>query len=236
MKGPFLQSAELGREENESQQLFHKSDALACHLLCYSTHMAFPRTYTYCSICVWLFALQEHSLFLFFVCRDDHQMKGKVASDGVSIRIKGRRFSQAGVEVEKKTRSLGSEVSLTSIPTFQLEVVLANNEEGWDQASIAMKATVLTSRCFPLQLETSIPDTRRTTQLQLFWRTYWTYLVAKGTMWPVSDQLVVNKVPNPISCCVGQCSGLSCSHAHQSSMCSGYRAISDKDDFYRGYF
>lgn len=130
MKGPFLQSAELGREENESQQLFHKSDALACHLLCYSTHTAFPCTYTYCSVCVWLFPQQEHSLFLFFVCRDDHQMKGKVASDGVAVRIKGRRFSQAGVEVEKKMTNLGNEVSLTSIPTFQLEVVLANNEEG----------------------------------------------------------------------------------------------------------
>lgn len=90
MKGPFLQSAELGRKENESQRLFHKSDVLACHLLCYSRHMAFPCTYTCCSICVWLFAQQGHSPFLFFVCRDDHQMKGIVASNAVSVRINRR--------------------------------------------------------------------------------------------------------------------------------------------------
>ena len=146
-------------------------------------------------------------------------MKSKVASDGVSVRIKGRwLLSQAGAEKEKKMTMFRSKLAVTSIPTLQLGVVLANTtEEGRGQASIAVEAPVLDSGCLPPGLRTSTYDTRSTTELQLFWRTYWTHLAAKGSTWPVSDQHAVNQVPNHTSYRVGQCSGLSCSHTQQRS-------------------
>jgi len=97
-------------------------------------------------------------------------MKSKVASDGVSVRIKGRwLLSQAGAEKEKKMTMFRSKLAVTSIPTLQLGVVLANTtEEGRGQASIAVEAPVLDSGCLPPGLRTSTYDTRSTTELQLF--------------------------------------------------------------------
>lgn len=191
--------------------------------------MAFPHLCACCSICVW----QRHSLFLFFLRKNDHQMKDKVPSGRVSVRIKGDSwFSQVGVGSREKEDNPWKKhcFDFCTYPSAGSHAV-QQQQEGWDQEGGRLPALWRMMSGSVSALRSSSSDTKSRTGYQLF-RGLIVYLEAQGSMWPVSDQYVVNKTPSLTSNHGSQYLWLSCSHAHLSSMHSGYGGISDKEAYY----
>lgn len=115
MEGPFLPSVGLGRRRG--------SGPVTCthQLSLPDVGCVAPHTYPGCSACLWLFNSGDTAHFSFFVCKSDHQRKGSVPPDRVSVRIKGRQliFSSWRLKQRKSKQSL-SKVALPSTPTPQL--------------------------------------------------------------------------------------------------------------------
>lgn len=189
-----------------------------------------------CSVCV----RQRHNPVLFFLCKNDHQMKDKVPSGRMSVRIKGRQliFSSWCWKQRKRRQSLEETLLwLLHLPLSRAPccpTTARGLRPGGRKAASSVKDDVWLRVCPPLQLKTGICDTKSRTGYQLFGGliVYWE---AQGSMWPGSDQYVVNKTPTHISNRGSQCLWLSCAHAHLSSMHSGYGGICDKEACYTRY-
>lgn len=197
-------------------------------------HVVLPCTYTL------LFAFgslhSEDTVHRSVFYRDDHQMKGKVASNWASAKIKGRRlvFSCWCWSRKKKT-ILRSRVDLTSTPAFRLGAVLADNSKELRKVKILPLPQELlfqTGAVFHSDLGLVLYTTQEEEQNCNYFEG--PSLSGKGRTWP--SQSSAQRAVSPVTRCVGQRAGLSCSHPHQSSTDSGCGEISDKEDFYRGYF
>lgn len=185
-----------------------------------------------------LSAFGRGSPFLFLLCKNDHQMKDKVPSDRVSVRIKGVQLIFSSWRWKQRKRRQETLLWLLHLPLSWepcCPTTARGLRSGGRKAASSVKADVWLYGCALLQLKTGIYDTKSRAGYQLF-RGLIVCLEAQGSMWPVPDQDVVNTTPSHISNCGSRYLCLSCSHAHLSSMHSGYGGISDKEAYYTRYF